>query len=44
LPTLAGFCLKLNLLVDRDDAAIRDFYRRCGHGGERIFLMDKWLA
>ena len=38
-------CLKLNLLIDWNNAGVAEFYRRCGYSAdESVFLMDKWLA
>ncbi|MBP8276054.1 MAG: GNAT family acetyltransferase [Propionivibrio sp.] len=37
-------CIKINLLVERENAGVRDFYARRGYAVDDLIFMEKWLA
>ena len=37
-------CIKINLLVERGNAGVRDFYARRGYAVDELIFMEKWLA
>jgi ribosomal protein S18 acetylase RimI-like enzyme len=36
-------CLKVNLLVEPDNAAVVPFYERLGYGRDDLIFLEKWL-
>jgi|SRR5450755_274681 ribosomal protein S18 acetylase RimI-like enzyme len=41
---LAGGCIKINLLVEPENAAVVPFYERLGFRPRTLTFMDKWIA
>ena len=37
-------CIKINLLVERGNASVRDFYTKRGYAVDELIFMEKWLA
>lgn len=37
-------CLKINLLIDPENACVTGFYRRRGYAVDELIFMEKWLA
>ena len=37
-------CIKLNLLIEPDNACVEGFYRRLGYAKDPLLFMEKWLA
>jgi len=37
-------CLKVNLLIETDNAGVQAFYRRRGYECDQLVFMEKWLA
>ena len=36
-------CIKLNLLIEPDNARVEGFYRRQGYANDTLLFMEKWL-
>ena len=37
-------CIKINLLVERGNASVWDFYTKRGYAVDELIFMEKWLA
>ncbi|HKX42061.1 MAG TPA: GNAT family acetyltransferase [Burkholderiaceae bacterium] len=37
-------CLKVNLLIEMDNANVEAFYQRHGYGRDNLIFMEKWLT
>lgn len=36
-------CRKVNLLIDPENASVKEFYRRRGYAADELIFMGKWL-
>ena len=37
-------CVKVNLLIDPENAGVKGFYQRYGYAADELIFMGKWLA